>query len=81
MILEDLLHGLLELICSIFYGMFFGICILIDFIKTIFYKLCGIETVEIEGEQGDLLSNLLESDIIIKACPVLLNTVFQFCFS
>ena len=64
MILEDLLHGLLELICSIFYGMFSGICILIDFIKTIFYKLCGIETVEIEGEQGDLLSNLLESDII-----------------
>jgi len=64
MILEDLLHGLLELICSLFYGMFSGICILIDFIKTIFYKLCGIETVEIEGEQGDLLSNLLESDII-----------------
>lgn len=64
MILEDLLQGLLELICSLFYGMFSGICLLIDFIKTIFYKLCGIETVEIEGEQGDLLSNLLESDII-----------------
>lgn len=64
MILEDLLQGLLELICSLFYGMFSGICLLIDFIKTIFYKLCGIGTVEIEGEQGDLLSNLLESDII-----------------
>lgn len=64
MILEDLLQGLLELICSLFYGIFSGICLLIDFIKTIFYKLCGIETVEIEGEQGDLLSNLLESDII-----------------
>ena len=64
MILEDLLQGLLELICSLFYGMFSGICLLIDFIKTIFYKLCGIETVEIEGEQGDLLYNLLESDII-----------------
>ena len=64
MILEELLQGLLELICSLFYGMFSGICLLIDFIKTIFYKLCGIETVEIEGEQGDLLSNLLESDII-----------------
>lgn len=64
MILEDLLQGLLELICSLFYGMFSGICLLIDFIKTIFYKLCGIETVEIEGEQGDLLSNLLESEII-----------------
>ncbi|MBR2138174.1 MAG: hypothetical protein IJ966_02615 [Bacilli bacterium] len=64
MILEDLLQGLLELICSLFYGMFSGICLLIDFIKTIFYKLCGIETVEIEGEQGDLLSNLLESNII-----------------
>ena len=64
MILEDLLQGLLELICSLFYGMFSGICLLIDFIKTIFYKLCGIETVEIDGEQGDLLSNLLESDII-----------------
>lgn len=64
MILEDLLQGLLELICSLFYGMFSGICLLIDFIKTIFYKLCGIETVEIESEQGDLLSNLLESDII-----------------
>ena len=64
MILEDLLQGLLELICSLFYGMFSGICLLIDFIKTIFYKLCGIEMVEIDGEQGDLLSNLLESDII-----------------
>lgn len=64
MILEELLEGLLELICSLFYRMFSGICLLIDFIKTIFYKLCGIETVEIEGEQGDLLSNLLESDII-----------------
>ena len=64
MILEDLLQGLVELICSLFYGIFSGICLLIDFIKTIFYKLCGIETVEIEGEQGDLLSNLLESDII-----------------
>lgn len=64
MILEDLLNGLLELICDLLYRLFSGICILIDFIKTIFFKLCGIETVEIDGTQTDLLSNLLESDII-----------------
>lgn len=64
MILEDLLQGLFELICGLFYGMFSGICILIDFIKTIFFKLCGIETIEIDGSESDLLSSLLESDVV-----------------
>lgn len=67
MILEDLLNGLLELFCNLLYRLFSGICILIDFIKTIFFKLCGIETVEINGTQTDLLSNLLESEIIKRA--------------
>lgn len=76
MILEDLIQGLFELICSLFYGMFSGICILIDFIKTIFFKLCGIETVEIEGKQSDLLTSLLQSESIKKA--FLIVTIIGF---
>ncbi len=64
MILEELLNGLWELICKLFYSIFSGICVLIDFIKTIFFKLCGIEQIEIEGSRTDLLSNLLDSDAV-----------------
>ena len=31
------------------------ICEFIDFIKEIFYMLCGIESVEIDGSKGDML--------------------------
>lgn len=64
MILGELIDALIDLFYRILYKLFSSICVLIDFIKTIFYKLCGIETVEIEGEQTDLLSNLLASDTI-----------------
>ncbi len=64
MILGELIDALIDLFYSIIYKFFSSICVLIDFIKTIFYKLCGIETVEIAGEQTDLLSNLLNSDSI-----------------
>ncbi len=64
MILEELIDGLVNLFYSIVYKIFSSICVLIDFIKTIFFKLCGIETVEIEGSQTDLLTNLLNSDAI-----------------
>ena len=64
MILSELMDALVELIYGIFYKLFSCICVLIDFIKEIFYKLCGIETVKIDGEDTDLLSNLMTSDII-----------------
>lgn len=64
MILGELIDALIEMIYSIIYKLFSSICVLIDFIKTIFYKLCGIETVDIGGEQTDLLSNLITSDSI-----------------
>ncbi len=64
MILSDLIDALVELFYSIIYKLFSCICVLIDFIKEIFYKLCGIETVNIGGEDTDLLSSLMGSDII-----------------
>lgn len=64
MILSELIDALVDLFYSILYKLFSCICVLIDFIKEIFYKLCGIETVNIGGEDTDLLSNLMTSDTI-----------------
>lgn len=64
MILGELIDALVDLFYRILYKLFSSICVLIDFIKEIFYKLCGIETVSIEGENTDLLSNLMRSDVI-----------------
>lgn len=64
MILSELIDALVDLFYSILYKAFASICVLIDFIKEIFYKLCGIETVNIGGERTDLLSNLMTSEMI-----------------
>lgn len=66
MILGDLIDALVDLFYRILYKLFSCICVLIDFIKEIFYKLCGIETVNIEGENTDLLSSLMRSEVIRK---------------
>ncbi len=51
-----------------FYGLLYqlqaGVCNLIDFIKKIFFKLCGLDTVTIDGESNDLVSSLISSDTI-----------------
>lgn len=52
---------------SLLYGLQSGICEIIDFIILIFYKLCGLETVNIDGNEEDLVSNLLWSDIVRQA--------------
>ncbi len=44
-----------------------SICYILDFIKEIFCKLAGIETVAIDGKQEDLLSHFLLSDGVRNA--------------
>jgi hypothetical protein len=67
MLLEDLVNALKDMFFTFLYMCFAAICKLIDFIKDIFYMLCGIDTVEIDGEQGDLLSSIIRSDSIKRA--------------
>lgn len=82
MLLGELMDALVDFFYSILYRFFSGICVIIDFIKNIFYKLCGIETVNINGEETDLLSNLMASDnirrtfLIITIIGVILLVVF-----
>jgi hypothetical protein len=64
MILGELIEALKDMFFSFLYMCFMFICKLIDFIKDIFYMLCGIDTVEVNGEQSDLLSSLIQSDTI-----------------
>ena len=49
---------------ELLYGLQAGLCSLIDFIKRIFFKLCGLDTVVIDGEPQDLVSSLIGSDTI-----------------
>src|SRR5574344_314883 len=82
MILGELIEALKDMFFSFLYMCFMFICKLIDFIKDIFYMLCGIDTVEVNGEQSDLLSSLIQSDtikrtfLIIFLIGVILLVVF-----
>lgn len=67
MLLNDLIEGLKDMFFTFLYTCFRCICELIDFIKEIFYMLCGIESVEIDGSKGDMLTSLLGSDSVKKA--------------
>ena len=49
---------------ELLYGLQAGLCSLIDFIKRIFFKLCGLDTVVIDGESQDLVSSLIGSNSI-----------------
>lgn len=51
-------------IFELLYSLQKTICYIIDFVREIFYKLAGIETVTIEGEQTDLLSHFILSDTV-----------------
>lgn len=44
-----------------------SICYIIDFIREIFLKLVGIETVKIDGEQSDLLTYFLTTEGVRNA--------------
>ena len=54
-------------IFDLLYGIQKSICYIIDFIKDIFYTLAGIETVNVDGNETDLLSNFLLSDTVKKS--------------
>ena len=67
MLLNELLEGLKDMFFTFLYRMFSLICNLIDFLKDIFYMMCGIDPVTINGEKTDLLSSLTTSDVIRKS--------------
>lgn len=77
-----MLDGLKDWFFGLLYQLQAGICFLIDFIKRIFFKLCGLDTVTINGEQKDLVTGLVQSDTIhrvfltIFLIGVILLTVF-----
>ncbi len=77
-----MLDGLKEWFYGLLYTLQSGVCFLIDFIKRIFFKLCGLDTVTINGEQKDLVTSLVQSDTIrrvfltIFLIGVILLTVF-----
>ncbi len=77
-----MLDGLKEWFYGLLYTLQSGVCFLIDFIKRIFFKLCGLDTVTIDGEQKDLVTSLVQSNTIhrvfltIFLIGVILLTVF-----
>lgn len=76
------LQALQDWFFSLLYKLQAGLCYLIDFIKDVFYKLCGLDTVQYGGNDVDLVSNLILSDTIkrvflaIFLIGVILLTVF-----
>jgi len=60
MILDELKDWFFELI----YKLQSGICYLIDFIKEVFFKLCGLDTVKVNGQDTDLVASLVQSNTI-----------------
>ena len=77
---------MLDALIDWFFGLLYkaqaGICYLIDFIKRIFYKLCGLDTVVANGKDVDLVSYLVQSNTIhrvfltIFLIGVILLTIF-----
>lgn len=67
MLLEDLVNALKDMFFSFLYLCFAGTAKLIDFIKNIFYMLCGIDPVSLNGEDTDLLSALVQSGAVKRS--------------
>ena len=67
MLLNELLDGLKDFFFTFLYRMFALICNLIDFLKDIFYMMCGIDPVTINGEKSNLLSRLTTSEMVRKS--------------
>ena len=49
---------------ELLYGLQAGLCSLLDVIQRIFFKLCGLGTVGIDGESQELVSSLSGLDTI-----------------
>ena len=49
---------------ELLYGLQKTICYIIDFVQEIFYTLAGIDKVNIDGEETDLLSHFIMSDTV-----------------
>lgn len=77
-----MLDGLKDWFFGLLYKLQAGICFLIDFIKRIFFKLCGLDTVTVDGEKKDLVTSLVQSDTIYRVfltiflIGVILLTIF-----
>lgn len=71
-------------IFELLYSLQKTICYIIDFIREIFYQLAGIKTVNINGEQTDILTHFILSDTVkrtffsIFLIAVILLAVFVF---
>lgn len=59
-----MLQGLIDWFFEILYRCFALICQLVDFLKDIFYMMCGITPVTINGKPSDLLTSIISSEVI-----------------
>ena len=59
-----------------------NVCYIVDFIREVFLKLSGIEKINIDGKQSDLLSFFISSTKIKNAfwCVLLIGTILLFLF-
>ena len=69
-------------IYDIFYTLQKSICYLLDFIRDIFCKLAGIETVKIDGSEEEILSHFITSPAIRNAFlgVLLVGVILLFVF-
>lgn len=58
---------LTDWVFDLLYAIQKSISFIIDFIKNIFYILAGIEPINVDGKETDLLSNFLLSDVVKKS--------------
>ena len=80
---HSIIEGLKDMFFTFLYLCFKCICQLIDFIKDIFYMLCGIDPVVVDGEKTDLLSTLIQSDSIKSAFLIIfvIGVILLFVFT
>ena len=59
------MNWLTDWIFELLYAVQKSIAFIIDFIKDVFYILAGIEPINVNGKETDILSNFLLSDMEI----------------
>jgi len=76
------MNKFLEWFYSLLYGLQKSICYIIDFIREIFLKLVGIETVVVDGTNQDLLTHFLTSSSVKNAFwgVFLISIILLFVF-
>lgn len=67
MLVGEFIDAVKDMFFTLLYRCFSLNCMLIDFLKDVFYMLCGIDPVRINGESSDLLTSLLGSDMVRRA--------------